>query len=84
MGNQQLRMLKEVTETIPSVICNRKEHYRITTGPNEDEVEIMNREEWLESHLEWVMDSIGIMFHEELEPLSSTGKEQCSKEEGKD
>lgn len=84
MDNQQLKTLHEIKEMIPNVICNRKELYRMTTGPDENETVTMNREEWLESHLEYVMDSIGIMFHEELEPLNSTEKEYRSKEGGKD
>lgn len=83
MDSQQLKTLHEIIEMIPNVICNRKELYRMTTGPDENEIVTMNREEWLESHLEYVMDSIGIMFHEELEPLNSMKKEQRSKEDGK-
>ena len=84
MDSQQLKTLHEIIEMIPNVICNRKELYRMTTGPDENEIVTMNREEWLESHLEYVMDSIGIVFYEELEQFSSKEKEQRSIEGGKD
>lgn len=85
MDNQQLKTLHEIREMIPNVICNRKELYRINhVGPDENETVTMNREEWLESHLEYVMDTIGIVFYEELEQFSSKEKEQRSIEGGKD
>ena len=85
MDNQQLQTLHEIREMIPNVICNRKKLYRINHArPDENETVTMNREEWLESHLEYVMDSIGIVFYEELEQFSSKEKEQRSIEGGKD
>ena len=83
MDNQQLKILHEIKEGIPEVICNRQEFYEVSNGTIESETITLNREEWLETHLEYVMDSIGIMFYEELEALSSTEKEQRSKEDGK-
>lgn len=84
MDNQQIKTLKQIKDSIPKVICDRKEFYEVSNEFIGGEPTKLTREEWLEAHLQYVMDSIEVMFYEELEQFSSKEKEQRSIEGGKD
>ena len=84
MDNQQIKTLKEIKDSIPRIICDRKDIYEISNEPIGSESTKLTREEWLEAHLQYVMDSIEVMFYEELKQFSSKEKEQRSIEDGKD
>lgn len=59
MSNEQRKVLKEVVETLTTVVENKEEQYThvVYDGVTRKE-SIVNREEHLESMIEWAIDYI--------------------------
>lgn len=64
MTNEQVEVLKDIVDTLTTVKDNKEERYKhtIDNGVIGNKTLIVNREQHLESMIEWAIDLIGQNF----------------------